>query len=291
MALYERNSIHYSEEEKDDIVYVSYPCEDDGEYDYLALGNINKVTFCSSLHSALNLTTNSSESAEIHYNCDYVKSKDQSNVYMSASIGAFVGDTVKIELQTFVDKIAESIYNLKTIDECEEIAQAKDEALLKLKRNYFNITGNIITDTNYNVVGKITDGNSNVVGIINSFTALQSTKNISIALNNCIGYMSLKDIVDPIIEFTTGHIKLIISDFEIVSSVDGILRDYEIKINIARIEFSNEPSMAISVSDINDQEQFFDERADLLSDRDKVFTANNSIDNVDTLFDDFDFDF
>lgn len=291
MALYERNSIHYSEEEKDDIVYVSYPCPEDGTHDYLALRNIYRVFLCVTNHKVFDLSTCSLEETMVHYGCDYHRPKDSSNIYICASIEDFTGNPSKIELQTFVDELAESIYDNKNIDEYKGVIEAKGNALLNLKDSYFNEKGVVLANSSYNVVGRILDKDDNVVGIINNFSTLQDNKDMIFSLNNCVSYLSLKDVESPTIEFTTGKINIVITDFDIFTSVEGVLRDYQIKINNSHIELSNKPIIAESISDINDHELFFDERADLLSAREKVFKTNDASNNVDTLFDDFDFDF
>lgn len=289
MSLYERNSIHYSEQDKGEVIYVSYQCEDDEQYDYLLLSNINKVSLQQTSIKTLNLSTCNIDTKPISFECAFNKDIDNTNIEISASINDFNGTPVKVELQTFVDELAASIYENNTIEQSEHISKAKVNAIAQLQADYFNETGNIVSNFLYNVVGKIVDTNGNIVGIINNFNTCIENNKMVFTLNNCVSYIPLKDIDVSKIEFITGKAKLIINSFEIISSSEGTLKQYQIVANNAYSEETDEPIIAETIYDIYDDDFYFDTRIQLLSDKEKLFESTNVSNNVNDLFDDFDF--
>lgn len=287
MSLYERNSIQYVNNEE--VVYVSYPCDDDNEYDHLLLSNLSKVAVATHNIEILNMANCNIDSIDISFECEFNKDIDNKNVYLYACKDDFRAEPVKIELQDFVDSLAESVYKNDDFENIDKIKEAKQEAILNFRNDIFKATGQVSAGYIYDVVGRVVDVNRDTITIINNLETSIEGDNIVFTLNDCVSYMPLKDINVSKIEFITEQVKFVITSFAIESSTEGMFRHYKIIANSVYVEETTELPIAITETDIRDEDLFFDERVKLLSDRNKVFDNNSNSSDVEDMFSDFEF--
>lgn len=287
MALYERNSIQLIDNEE--AVYVSYPCEDDNEYDHILVSNLSKVAINIHNIKMYNIINCNIDNTDISFECKYDKVIDPVNVYLYACKDDFKSTPVKIELQDYVDSLAESIYKNDDFENIDKIKEAKQNAISNFMNDIFNLTGQISAQYIYDTVGRIIDKNGDIISIINNFETNIDDGITVFSLNDCVSYIALKDIDTPKIEFITNHVKITIDKFTILSSSEGMFRQYKIIVNSAKIENTTEKQIAETNTEIINEDLFFDERVRLLSDRNKVFSNNTKSNDIEDMFSDFDF--
>lgn len=284
--LYEKNQIvEITEENNKKGIYASFPCEEDNSYDYLLLEDIPNIVFIPEfIQSYKNARL---EKCGISFTTRYEPS-DPHNIKLMASVNDTQGQSVTIDLQTMVDKLCLSAYELVDLDEIKEIQELKANAINELTSKLLAEEGTLISNK-YDFMGKIIDKQNNVVGIIDSFDIKITDETYpTINLNKVVSYFALKDIEVKAIKFPTGNHVLEINDFEIVESDESILRNYVLKAKIAfTSEDSSQELLGIGRQSVDDPETFFDDRAQLLTSKEELFSQDNIKDTVNDLFDDF----
>ena len=280
----ERNRIQPADLMGREAVFASFMCEEDNTYDYLLLEDIGKVVI-----NMTKVKMVSEKGNSITFSCDYDKDVDPIHVKVSAMLEDYKASPALIEIQDFVDGLCYTIYNNLSFEEDEKISNVKNQAINNLANELFIDTGRIIFGKTYNIVGRIINNNNDVVGIINNFnTSIDEYYEFSMDLNNVISYIPLKDMKVSKIEFLTSKCEFVVNDFELIESTEGIVRQYKIKVHNCYSRPSSEPIIAETNTNIIDYDFFFDEREQLLSDRDKIF-ENISNDEISSLFDDLEF--
>lgn len=291
MSLYERNSIQQVDLTGKEGIYASFPCEEDGTYDYLLVEEVSKAVIVPIKVDIINKATCKSGKAEISFICEFIKHNDPINVHVSAMMNGYVGKHANIEIQDFTDALCSTIYENNPFEEHELIQEVKRKAIEELMKECFEYTGELVIDKKYDFVGRIISTNNEVIGIINSFeTSLSEKKEFLISLNDVVSYIALKDMNISKIEFFTGYYEFSINDFDIISNTEGIIRQYKLKVNSCYSNPSNNPIIGETNNNILDYDFFFDERSELLASKESIFNIDNSSQNiVSDLFADFDF--
>lgn len=288
--LYERNSIHMITDDgvTEKGVYATFPCEDDGEYDFLFLKNISMVSMYAEPVDFINNANYCVKKNRVTFRIQFNEELDPNNVAFIASIEEFDSTPVYLELQSFVDELVATIYENVTFDSSEVIKSLKKEAIEKLVIEYFQSTGEIAVNELYNTVGRFVDNNGETVMLCNNFYVNADDGKATLTLNNCVSYMPLKDLSVSKIEFTTGSAKLVINDYEIIESKEGTLKTYVIKVKDMYTEKTDEEPIA-ETSSVVDDDLYFDTMTALLGEREKVFSSTSANDSFENMFDDFDF--
>lgn len=285
--LYEKNTIvEIKEENNKKGIYASFVCEEDNTYDYLLLEDINKIIFIPTF--ILSYKNTKHENVCISFSTEYDPS-DPLNIKLIASANEIEVNDSTIELQTVVDNLCLSVYEMKEFGDYPEILYLKNKAIKSITSKLFSEQG-ILMNSDYDFIGRIIDKNNNIVGIIDSFSIdISDLSYVSIKLNNIVSYFSLKDIDVKSIEFPTGKYMLKFNDFEIIKSDNSFLKNYTLKTKLAIIEENTAQNLIkVDKNFIDDEESFFDNRAQLLTDKEEVFKENNTNNLVEDLFDDFD---
>lgn len=284
MPPYERNSIQVADLMGREAIFASFMCEEDDTYDHLLLEDIHNVVI-----NMTQINMVSEKSKNVTFSCEYDKDLDPINIKVSATLDEYKSSPALIEIQDFVDGLCHTIYNNLPFEEDERINNVKNEAINNLVNECFIDTGRMAFGRTYNIVGRIINNENEVVGIINNFnTSVDINNDFIMSLNDVISYIPLKDMRVSKIEFLTSKYAFIINDFEIVESNEGIARQYKINVKNCYAKPSSEPIIAETNTDIIDYDFFFDEREQLLSDRDKIFNSISN-DDMSSLFDDLEF--
>jgi hypothetical protein len=281
MSLYERNSIQIVD--KRPVVYASFPYEEENCTDYIYLENIKKVIL-----TPLELKTwNIYERSKfINFSADY---NEKDGIY--ATIKATYNNislSEKIEIQTFIDCLASSVYENTEFQKKKEIVEIKNRLTENIKKELFIEKGILCDNYSYNFVGQVYDKDNNLIALINNFSTEADKDNRSLLnLFNVISYLSFKEMEIKSINIYTGKTLIVIKNFDIVKSNEGILKQYQIKHIDIDSEDNSEKSIIDSEENIDDKEQFFDKYEKYLTNKESIFKKVSDEDNINDLFSDF----
>lgn len=278
-----RNTIQNFEDGKG--MCVSFPCEIDGNVDYLLLDNIKNVVLRPVDVNVFDINTCNIKEESVSFSVDC--EEENAIVVIAPAVKEFYGPSVNMEMQQFVDDLARSIYENKRIEKVSTVSELKTKAVEGMAQLHFEEEGVIQINQAYNTVGRVIDKNGKVLMVINSFTVNRNDDETHFSLNDCVSYITLGNMESPTIEFYTGKVRFAIDKFEIVKGTEGLLKHYVVNVKNASVEQNLKDKIAETVLDIENIDNFFDMRTALLSEREEIFKENNN--PTEGLFDDFDF--
>lgn len=264
-------------------IYGSIPCPSDNEYDYIFLKDISKITLAPMKLQCFRGANITIDETDINYTLSHDSNKVSLKLLHNDNMQHDIG------LQAFVDLLFDSVYSEINITEHDVIKQITKELLNK---NYISLLDEqiLIDNSQYQVVGRILDNKNNVIGIINSFNIESDNNQLYIRFNDIISYFPISHLEINKIEFFTGTMCICIQDIDIINSMNNTLKTMKCKILKYKIIQSNASIIAESVTQIDNEEAFIEQRIELLKDNEdlieKTTHQNNDISNY---FDDFDF--
>lgn len=289
----ERNQvITIVDEDKEKGVYVSYPCSDDGEHDYILLRDFQRVSImpvsidvfdhvtCQKNSKVINFT--------INYDCETENDKDLKTVYLYGVIDEKMYGCVEIELQEFVDELADIIYSDRDFDSSLIFQSLKNRAIESAKHDYFMYTGNAAIGHTFDFAGMAINEKGNVLSYINSISVLNKDNFIKFLLNDCVSYVSLKELNMPRLEFLTSKAKITIEKYTIGSSKEGMIKHYEIVPTRIIVEETNEVSVVKTIT-ITNIDSYIVKCTKYISDSKELFSRINESSSIDCLFSDLEF--
>lgn len=274
-------------------IYVSYPCIDDNEYDYLLIEDIEQIRLKPTTDIQYVDYTQGNQIAylndEMLYQICYDEDNDPTNVYIKAIFNNAESISNAIVLQDFADAVARKCYTNTQIDLNPYIMEAKHSAFNNLKDHLFVTRGILLENKSYDVVTMFIDNNDHKFMLSNKLGVTEMDDGLVLEFFGCVSYMPLKDVEVKEIIINTGQVSIRINDYAILNSNDGFIKQYGIKVLKMDVQQSIEQPIELPLTESDDS--YFDEASLLLADRAVLFNIDNNDDVVQDIFDDFDFDF
>lgn len=217
-----------------EVVYCTHLFE--GEYDYLPLNDINQITIKPTNITTINDDLEISE-RKLSYDLDYSYDKDGSlyvNIEMSLDdIDGCIKHKFKfMDMQDFVNEICHLIQQNLQIHTSEVIQNAIKRIMPIFAKLYFEETGRIIKNVDYELVAKLYNESGTIVGLANGFriTLDSYVENVILELDNIASYLPIEEIGLNFIEIGFNESKIHFNKLQIDSECIGVLKASKIKI-------------------------------------------------------------
>jgi len=191
----------------------------------------------------------------------------------------YKSDAQQMDEMVFAKHLADAVYAEETLDSCEFIKEMKTKALDDLKGKL--LSDGILVDTiKLKGAGYIISKDTKVMTIDDMTIIVNNDKTATVVLGDCVGNITLSNLIEPEIVFYSMGFEFKIYDFKIENSVEGKIKTYQLSVEDIMIEDAHDEVYFEPVQlDINNEDsidEFIASRKVMLDNR---LDTDNTLDD------------
>lgn len=177
-------------------------------------------------------------------------------------------DVQQVDELVFGENLAQVVYDEQTIDSADFMKEMKNDAIEDLKGRLLS-DGIFMDDIELSGAGFVYSKNLKVMTIDKIKIVINDNNTANVSLINCVGNVSLSNLIEPEIYFNCSGIMKLKFDFEILEENEGSVKSYLLRVD--HIETMDEDGTSFKPINLNTErdesiEEFIMNRKEMLDD-------------------------